>query len=786
MADDKSLKFLAVFDTKGGEKLQKILKDAAQGFKDISNAAKNFSKDLQDVGKFTKDINAVVNENVRKLNELSKAFASAGNSARNFGGAVNGGRAGLGKGLGMAGGAMGLGVSAFSAYNDILRNQAQRAIADKTMGLENLAGAQGFRNYKFMEAMSAPVGYAALKRYSQFDVRTRESNPMVVDSAGNIVGADQGPMRRGAGPQHTQTAADMSANQKLIETQKNDAWIKLGFGVAKALGGAGLIAGAVGGTAATAGLGAIGGVAMASGGAAMIFNGIKEAIAAGYERVAVGQKTATGRLSVEQNEAMLRAEKAQDEILAIQRFQLSAFQGSAGERIGIGRQSMGTVGITFAGGFSGAERAAVQSGLLRQFGGYGQGGPNGRGGNALSTVLGAMNMGFSAGGAAQMVGTGAMVGGGGKDTLQQVIAAGLAQGWKSLDVSFFEKIGTAFASKLDSATSGRRLNANALGAAMFAGLGPAATANDIAARGQTAALDKELFRNNSYFSGRSLIAASNILGGNANGVQIGALGRASFDDLLGNTQKLKALGITDAQVKQMRTTRTNMLGDVLSSDKVIAGFMGGGTFENLLQNLTTGVESKNKGVRGAAQSKLYRIAAVASEVLGEEDFKELQSLFLSYGVTSNAISSFRTGRRNLPGHVDATASGVLRASSESQKRQQERGKKLLEDRSETGLMAQRLKQLTTKSQTEELTPEEMEDVVELNKVYKGGKSTERAITAINRVSDEEADAAAKAGGYDSAQQVMKDLGAFGKAIQDLTKILTASETRRAFSMGPKI
>ncbi len=686
---------------------------------------------------------------------------------RNWGGIMSG----IGAGFAMAGHLVAQGTGMYANYE---QHAGMQDVRDKTQGLENLARSQSYRNYKYNESQNSPVGFVAMKNASTFRVRTRDSASMgVEEGTGQLTGADTGSMRSESGMSIGGTAAKMSGESRVIEAQRTrgiggmiGGGLLAAGGIAAAIGGGIMLAPALGAIGAAGGIGAgisamgggaaLGGMAGAgalAGGVAGIAAGFKEALGGFFEEKSARKKLQTGELAAQQSEGAVRAEQMSDEILAIRTSRLQAFQELAPQRVAMGRQTIGTFSGAGGGGYSGAEMGAMQGGLLRGFGSFGQG--------LLGGVMGAGNSGMSAGAASSIMGNGAQAGNGGSRSLERVIAAGFAQGWKQLDMTYFEKIGTAIAENMYSGEGGVRGRGG--GAAMFSGMGPNPTNFGVGEQLRGTGMNSQVFRGNAYFASRSMLDASNILGSSATGLEIGALGKASFQDLLGGNDKLAALGISGSQRKQMLGARTNALGSVLGGDKRIAGMISdnGGDFQQTLQSIAKGLRKGDKG----AKSQLDRIAAVASEMLGEDDFGGLRGMLRQMGVSDDDISRFDKGAGKFDSKISGTSAGVMAASEKRRHRAAKEGEAELAN---PYSVAEALRNLEGKGSK---SPEDVADIKALTETLRTGKGSYASTQALEHVSVKQGEAAAAAGGYGGTQQLLKELGGLGAALSDLTKII---------------
>lgn len=833
--DDKTIKVVHEHLVRGDQQALKTIKDQTAAYRDLDTTVQRTRKSLEDMLKADRDLGKQLDENIRKIREQKVALqgVQSGSSTWNAGGSPpnvsfgrvtpfgGGGRippggirgvlagqspyaggygqmtpgpfdwAKLGgsfmKGgamLGAAGTLVGQGTDLYTTWQE---HKGRQEIKDKTQGLENLARSQSFRNYRYQEAMTSPIGYIAMKNAMRFSVRTADSAEVGVDANGRITGADAGNMRAESSGSAISRASRMTGENRLIEAQKAHGLGHMVAGGLGILGGLGMIGGAaMGGAKIGAGLGtmlapgvgtAIGGVAgglIGGAGAMMLTSSFKEALGGFFEEKSASKKLRTGELSAEQSEAAVRAERAIDEIAAIKRSQLMAFGEASPERLALARQTIGTYagGVAVA-GYSQAETGAAIAGGLRQFGAVG--------GGIGRAALGMGNMGMGVGAAAHIMGMGATTGNGGAATMERVVAAGFAQGWKQLDMTFFEKIGGAFADGLYSPGGGMR--GAAAGAALFSGLGPNPNQLTVGENLRGGGVERSIFGSNAYFQSQAMLQASNILGENATGLEIGALGKASMADLLGGTDKLKALGITEGQRKSALTQRLGSLGNVLGgADKRIGAMQGGGTFQELLQGLAGDLGNKShskeaEARRTAAKGNLDRIAAVASEMLGEEDFGGLEGFLRQAGVSERDMKHFvnATGsKKRFTSKIGGREAAVVDAETERRHKQAQEGKSEVLN---PLTVADRLRTLEAIPEGER-TEENTKDIEALNDSLKTGgrKSNYRAVKAVAHAGKQQGDEAQGAGGYGATQQLLGDFKELSGAIEHIVGILNSNDS----------
>lgn len=817
--DDKVVKVVHEQVVKGDQQVLKSIKDTTKAYQDLEAAVKRTKQAFADLMAGERDLNRQLADNTKKIEQqkvalqnMQKVAVQSGQTTWTGGGnggppanvhfgrmtpfggggsippggignflrgqnPYNGGYGNVGRGpinwaggmlkaggmLAGAGQLIGRGTDMYSSWQE---HKAHQEMKDKTQGLENLARSQAYRNYKYQEAMSSPIGYVGMKRGAAFNVRTADSSAMQVDAQGRIIGADAGPMRGESGLSFARRGSGVGGENRLLEAKQAHGVGHMVAGGAGMLGGAAMIGGAAwGGAKIGAGLGtmvapgigtAIGGVAgglIGGAGAALMTSSFKEALGGYFEEKSAAKKKATGELSAQSSEGAVRAEQLVDDLLSIRRARLQAFDENSGSKVALQRQTIGGFGGAgfYGSGYGSAEIGAAYAGAQR-FGARGRG--------LVGGILGAGNAGMSMGAATQIMGMGASSSDGGQGTLQKTIAAGFAQGWSQLDMAFFEKMGVAFAEGLQTSSMGKRGGGIDY---LYSGLGPGADPQKIAARGRAEGLERDIFRGNAYFSSQAMLQASNILGGDANGVQIGALGKASISDLLSdNPEKLNALGITSQQRQEAVKQRIGSLGNVLGGDKGAGGvgsmIQGAGGFQNLLQNIATGIEGSKSGSKERAgfEEQLSRIAAVGSEVLGEEDFQGLQQLLAKMGFRTGATNKYVKGggKTKFNGVVSGAARGVIGAKRELQQEEAKLGEGEAGARDTNEGAAAILEENDGGVPTEAV----QNDINALKDAARTGKPTQKSMRAQGHAHQAQGGRAGQAGGYGSTEELLKTLG----------------------------
>lgn len=830
MADNKELKFQAVFDAKGAEKLQKVLKDLTQGFRDIDKATKDFGKNLQDVGRYQRDMGRIVDENIRKLNDLGKAFGSASNNAQRFSGSVKGvmgggiggamqmqsgtstyngpvggGPGGGGGGGGTPGGAPGFGARVGSymmaggaAIGGIahgigtlydmraryLEHEARQDMRNRTQGMEFLAGAQGFRNQQYMEAMSAPLGYQALKHASAFNLREGGAEAMKVDPrTGRLIAPDSG-VTTVSYSELMNRAVNMNPEMQMLEAGETRAKGKQISGIGMAIGGGAILAGMALGGMKGAALGsalgpvgtAIGGVAgvvgggvAAAGGASMLIGGFKEALSGFFEEKHIARQKSSGMLGAQQSDNALHMDRLADQLMAIQRFQMQAYEQSVPGRITLARQSMGFVSDpSSVNGFG--YNAAEQAQIFRQSIRFGRAGLENRG---LIQQMG--NAGMDLGAASQLAGLGTAVGGrgGGQKTLDQVIAAGFAQGWKQLDMPLFERLGTAIADGLQG--QGGLRSAAGVAALLTGGMGANPTPFQMQAR-QQAVNSGTFFQENGFFRSMQARAAVRRLGPNVDGVKLSALSRASFTDLMVGNEELKALGLTDI-ARGVGSDLIMSSGGVSGRGKTDTGaqlrtlIKRYGSFEGLQRSLNTSIQMGGEAAARAKQTKNW-VSAVMAETLGG-DFEQMRQLSGIMGVAPQDIEDLVRANRGtaqeiMGGRVSAEdiAHSKARGMLDTEAQRAGKGVKIT-----PGAVRKKLEELSNLKSQGALTEAQEGDIGTLVSAEQTGnfKKTPELLAALSRP----VPSTKQQPGYGSTQDLIASFGPFEKAITEVTRKLNS-------------
>jgi hypothetical protein len=686
--NEKQLKITSVFDTRGAEKVTKATEDLRKLYDQLGRSIKDVQKSLSDldgVQKRNTDVIAketeVLRQQVEQLKALRQAHLGVAQAAGGYGGmgyrtqgpspagyggtatygSIPGSRRGFSQGadtspyafnrtqhyMGIAArlggigagiaGIGGLAAGAMGAYGDWLQHSGNAMAHEKSAGMEGLAGASAYRNHVFMESRTAPAGYAAVRNAHVFNLKTKDSERIRVGADGRLIQPGEAGNRSVTGGNFVGDNQDMTGEMRARE----GAWMNaakggvaglgkvIGGGLLGAAGVAGLMAAPVAG-AFTGGLGALAagaaGVAGISGGASMATGGVKEIINAIWGVHHEEKKEREGQQESAQDANAIKSEKLMDEVLAITRYQMGVHDQRASTRLNGGRSTLGGFhDVPYD--FDLGEALSISAGARR---GYGRGGAAGQG-----SIFDARRRGMSAEAATEIVGTFGQEGNGGQQ-LKNLMAAAVKSGMESLDMGFFEKLGTAAA---QNAYGSQGLRDPSAAAAMFAGLYKP-NKYDVQEQIGGAKGANDLFRNNHYFRSRGLVDASRILGNDATGLKIRTLNNASFEDLLGGSEALNSLNVTAEQREAMRQSRINNLGDTLGDQPEIAGMLGGGDFSHFLQTLAGDLKDPKK--RAAAKKKLNLLATAAGGLTGM-DFGTMRGALRGFGVSTADMAAFGKG-----------------------------------------------------------------------------------------------------------------------------------------------
>lgn len=551
---------------------------------------------------------------------------------------------------------LGAGNMALGMYGQYLQHSGRHMVEDKTMGAENLVRSQAYRNFLYNEAVSGPIGWAGMKRGISMKLRTRDSAGSEVDDQGNIQGSQAGATRSETKGSFVSAAAKMTGEAREISGEKISA---ISQGIAGAIK---IMAGAGAGFALGGPLGALtGGIgtAVMTGAGSDIMNAVR-----GYKHA--DRKLATGDLEAQQAERAAQAEHIIDQLRAIQRRQIGAFEEASGESVSLGRQTLGAADLAMSGmygGYSAGEMGSVIGGLRRGAGSRAGGTKH------MAAVLQAGNMGMDLGTGTKIMGASESAGADGARNLERIFAAGIKQGMGSLEMGFFEKLGGAFAESLYSGSSGAR--SSAVGAMLFSGLGPSPSAHAVDENVRGQGMDRNIFKGNNYFSSRALVEAANVLGEggrDVSNVDIMSLGESSLADLAGEGSSglravLKKGGLNDDEVTQriqsFRSRRINMLGDTIGGPfgKEIAG---AGGLENFMTSMVGQLGGKDAKARHGAEEQLQALGMTLSKTLGEEDAGAIMGMLRGIGGAGNAAAqAFMKGSGKLPGVVSGLDAQVI-------------------------------------------------------------------------------------------------------------------------------
>lgn len=682
-----------------------------------------------------------------------------------------------GAGLGAVGAGLGIVGSLVGSYYGHEARRAQLDIMEKTTGMNNLSAAQGYRNSVFMESRSAPQSWMALR-----------------DAATYSIATDSG-MQSLTGSQLRARAANMEPEQRLLEAQKGMAGAGIWTGLAKGaagvggvLAGGGMIAGALGlggagvlagGALSATGVGAVAGLPLMAGsalgasagtgaglltagaGIAGILAGFKEVTSAIKENTAIDKKIKEKQVEAEQSGQALGANSAMNQILAIKQYQMGAFASSAGAQLSAGQSALNAGAYQTALGMSALDTGTavgLQASLNRGFGQAGRG--------ALGTAYRAAgSFGMNAGTAGALAGAFQTLTGD-AHSLERILAAGVRQGMSSLDMGFFEKFGQAAVKAGYSGAEGQMSPMAAVGALMSGRRAP--NAFQVNEKIQGLDLATSMFQDNTYLRARSMASGIGILGTNARGAEVGALAGASFTALAGKqgSEKLRLMGITDAQRQQALTERLNTLTDPMRD---MLGLSPGVSSADYVRGLIKRVGSRNQKTSRAATNDLGRLAAYGSEVFGEE-FGGMRGLFEAMGADRGTLRRLENmgaiGR--LPGGVIPGAAAQEQAGA---RRLQQRDLKKGEDLSRDVQSAIKL------IDTNDVDPLQLQGISALDlarlrdertPARERGNIAQRVMQGYNEQMGARAEQ--QGGTYEATKELVD-------ALKDLTKTLKARDTK---------
>lgn len=570
---------------------------------------------------------------------------------------INWGRvAKIGGGIAIAGGAL---AGAVSFGSNAWADSQKLQIHEKMAGIQNYASAQSFRNQLYQEAVSSPIGFVGIKRAQAYALRNRESDRAKTDELGRLSGSD-GTIATTPEEMLLKTT-NMSAEAKLQEREASHFSMKnlseYGKAILKVGGGGVAVAGAIAGTIGTGGLGAGLGVALGGAGVGAIVSGLKD-IKDTYVQVADKQIEANaGALEATQSAIAAKTNELQNQMMnpAIAHI-MSTFQGAAPMMIAGARATQGkySYGMFSGYGLSPGEEIGLAGGLTSEFGAARA---MGRGGLAQQAA-GAMAIGFQNPG--QMLGKINAAGGDEKATFTRLMAEGVKRGLEG-SIQFIERLGDTIADASYSRQSGSTLG-GVLAGGIFGGLTSKSTVNDILENQSAGKIDRDIFQGNAYFETRGLADAIGIgrgMGIDMNATQAGALGKSTIEELAANkSDRLDALfGDKSKDIRQkMLSTRIERLGAIIGSGD-----------QGLQKEIESagGFDAYLKSLAGSGGST-DKLAAVAGQVLGNEDFGGLRGYFRVLGGRGE-LGAGGGGRLKgvLPGLATASQSMGIERTSET-------------------------------------------------------------------------------------------------------------------------
>ena len=722
MANEKELKITTVLSAKGGEAAQRDIENLRKAFEAISRALKDTQRAMdafvggtKQAAKETQTLNEALKNQATYIQNVDSAQRKAGGGVMAGGGggayymgrggvtsgngadyngpvsAGGGGRGGIPwggikTGLGIATAIGGAAVGAYNVYNQYEQHRAQREITEKTLGIDNLARSQSYKNSVFFESRSSPQGYQAYKDAYQFRVKTRDAGKSTVDANGNIVSG--GGERNFSGLALTNRAINMTGENDLIQAQKRGGWGKIAGGAVGILGGLGGMAYgggliAAGAAASSTGVGALAGVpaiaaGVGAGGAGMgaIWAGFR-AVFDGYHQIqSTEKKLQESELEGQQAEKGVGVNGSMDAILAIKQYQMGAFQSDSGAMLSAGQSALDAGAYSRSLGMSALDMGSatgLQAGVNRNFGAAGHA--------AIGSAYNAAGFhGMSVGAASNIAGTFQTLGGD-KHALEEMFAAGVRNGMSSLDMGFFEKFGMA-AAKAGYSESGGAGDPRFAAAALMGGRqAPNKFEVDERVRG----LDtmSSLFQTNPYFKGRGMASAAHVLGRGATGGKIHALQSASFSELMSGkgNEETAAFGISSSQLQSFGNAEIQHIGDVAmnspdidASTKAAIKDMG---MPGFLQDLRRRLASKNPAEAAAARKQLNNLG-VAGKSVGVA-FTTMRGAMEVAGTNRHDITNLNAKGKQ-PGGVAIGAAVQNRSGVNAMRREDDQaGQSLTED-----------------------------------------------------------------------------------------------------------
>ena len=522
-----------------------------------------------------------------------------------------------------------------------------------TMGLNNLARSQSYRQDLYRLSTSAPVGYGAyiLGRGTAFaSGKNNGTGDALVDA---MVGDGAGRVERDKA----------SSGASIINQLSNDV-----------LAGRAKSAGA---DMAMTPLNAAGGAldaasSVVKGNFSQAGRNAKNAVGAGFDAATMARNIGSGSLNAESAEAMSSVLSTLQRIAGPQaQMAFGSIQGYApllahSSRM-LGGQGRTGMAMGAGAGYDVGSSASVLSGLAQQFG--------------ASTTMGGLGKsafdmskkGMDAGVAGAIMGQVQMGGGDGQQVLERIFAKGVKQGMDSLDMKFFERIGGAVAEQ--AITQSGSVSGGNLPEALMFGLKKGSTMADVQGNISGMQMANQMATQNGFFASRSMAMAAEALGPNASGVTIQALNETSPTDLMADKNEyLDNLGIDKKTRQKFGRDRLNMLGNVLGggaagdgpeAKRIKAGIEKYGDFATYMQ-------------KGGQKERDFA-GAVGKSVFGGADYDTFQGMMNFIGGTKQKAGTVKPGESALKDVVDGQAITNIATQTKLVFKQFENVNKILND-----------------------------------------------------------------------------------------------------------
>jgi hypothetical protein len=679
MADlEKQLKF--IFGATGQEKVQKAVTDLSAAFTNLTRSGKELQTLLASLDTTQKKSAETINnetaalekqataiERITKLKRVDAgikltdpngmgSFFNPDANYRDYAKQMGGNRyfrdsrlikdpppdpEALSRGFSKAGGVLAAAGHMFGTattqYGQWLQHSGQAQINEKINPLENLAGAQGYRNQVYMESQSGPVGWRNYRDSRYVGLKSKESGRVRTDENGNLI-QPEGATAEFKGSDIMGRVQNMSGEQRVREGKWIGAAGGIGAGALSLLGGGAMMAGAVLGTGLTAGMGLPGTLAVGAAGLGVASGGVAQIVSAIWAVHSEEKKEREGKPEVEQSEMTQRAAKALDEVFAIQKYQSGVYNQMASTEVSINRSTLGDLAYvkgqtTWELGESSAITRAANRGYGRNIGGD-------RGKGAIFT---AMDKGADMSSAIDIVGGFGSVGQDGGQMLKKLLTEAVKGGMETIDMPFFEKLAVASAKGMYGAGGARSGSAAGM---MFSGINMA-NPNEYDLRGKQAglALDKRLFQDTPWFSGRNTVMVNKLLGSDFSPERARALTTASIGDLQpGGSEHLQAvfMGVSEKRREEIFSgaikARQAALGSIIGGNQQAKDTIGDRTFGDYLKDVAQTMKSGSKAERMLAKRMFGTVIAPFKDRL-QEEWGGVKGLFELYGYDSKVSGS---------------------------------------------------------------------------------------------------------------------------------------------------